>query len=196
MVEAANLLRRHNVLDLYSFAVSYAALGYAMSGSLVEARRWLDLYDDELREGEQKTTVVADRAAVWIAAQGGDLEHAERILVESAGEVVEHSPLYAQPLYHDAVRLVRSEPAAQAVIDCVSRLDAPLPTALAEHASATLDANPTALVNDARRFERFGVWQLAAEAFTEASHLSGDDGLVAEADRLAHEQIVSLPRTV
>ncbi len=162
--DGVRLLRRRDVANVYSLAVSVAALTAAMAGDTTRAERHLDHYDRDLRAHELKSTALADRARAWVLLHSSGPDAAARHAVLAAEQIRQHVPLYATPLLHDAVRFGRPDLAVPALQDAAARLDAPLATAMLRHGQAALGADVHELVAVADSFAELDARQLAAEA--------------------------------
>ncbi|MGY1609966.1 AAA family ATPase, partial [Geodermatophilus sp. SYSU D00700] len=191
--DALPLLRRRDVMNVYSFAVSTAALTAAMAGDGAAAERHLDHYDRDLRAGEQKSTVMADRARAWLLVRSSGPDAAAREALRVAAEVAEHVPLYTAVLAHDAVRFGRPEAALPLLRGAADALDAPLATAMLGHGHAALGRDAGRLREVAREFARLRARQLAAEALTSADLLDGSARHVDEVAALTADEIVVAP---
>ncbi|MGY1780591.1 BTAD domain-containing putative transcriptional regulator [Geodermatophilus sp. SYSU D01036] len=191
--QAVRLLRRRDVSNVYSLAVSVAALTAAMAGDTAEGDRWLEHYDRDLRASEQKSTALADRARAWLLLRASGPDAAARHAIRAAAQVIRHVPLYAAPLLHDAVRFGRPDDAVAGLQDAAGRLDAPVSTAMAHHGLAALDRDVDRLHAVAREFTRLGARQLAAEALMAADALAPAAGHDDEIAALTMEEIVVAP---
>jgi hypothetical protein len=191
--DAVHLLRSRDVMNVYSLAVSTAALTAAMAGDQAAAEHHLDHYNRDLRASEQKSTVMADRARAWLLTRSSGPDVAAGQALRAAEDVAEHVPLYTAVLAHDAVRFGRPEPALPLLQVAADKLDAPLATAMLRHGHAALSGDTGRLRGVAGEFVRLGARQLAAEALTRADVLAGAPRHSSAIAALTKEELVVGP---
>lgn len=188
--QALILLRRRDPSDMYSFAVSTAALISSLCGDHRHAAELIDHYDRDLRASEQKTTALAERAKAWEAMHDVSTAKAVAIALKAADSATGIVALFAAPILHDIVRFGRADLVVDRLAGVARRLDAPLSTTMAAHAEAAADRDPRRLEAVADEFASHGYNQLAAVAYLDADAVTGVPRHRAQVARLTTEELV------
>jgi DNA-binding CsgD family transcriptional regulator len=113
-----------------------------------------------------------ERARIWAAVAGGELESAVQSLQSLAG-LLRADGFTAYEVYalHDLVRLGCPELAADRLTELAAQVEGPLAGATARHASAAVAGDGSALLASAREFAGLSLTLYAAEAAAMAVRL-------------------------
>lgn len=183
--EAAAVLRRVDPNGCLAWCLSLESQAYAQLGDAEAAR----LLAGEATRADVRGFAVwegdAARARAWVLAASGETGRAIAELV-AAADLQERrgQEAFSALALHDALRLGARELAAR-LAALASRLDGPLPAAMALHARSVLGDEPTGLEASMRAFATLGCHGMAAELAERTATAWCASGFPARGERAA-----------
>jgi ATP/maltotriose-dependent transcriptional regulator MalT len=169
-LEARNLFREKQWLNLSRSALTQLALAHALGGSPELAAAALAEIDALQLPEEDLNAVELQRARAWTAVAAGDLAGAHvhlegaAALANSRGDLV-----WEAEILHDLARLGWARAAAPRLQELASLVEGNLVPARAEHAAALVAEDPDRLQHVSVAFETMQAWLAGAEAAAAAA---------------------------
>ena len=169
-LEARNLFREKQWINMSRTTLAQLALAHAMGGSAGQARAALAELDALEMPAAYLNEVEFRRARAWTAAASGDVTEAGEHLRQAAATAMGREDFcWEAEALHDLARLGWPEEAAARLRALVDLVEGRLSTARADHADALVADDPGALARVSVTFEDMGAWLFAAEAAASAA---------------------------
>jgi len=164
-IEARNLFREKQWLNLTRTALTELALAHALGGSVDQARAALDEIDALQLPANDIDAVELGRARAWTAVAGADLGAARQHLREAAALAHARADLvWESEALHDLARLGRATDVAHRLGELASLVEGDMAPTRADHAAALAVDDAPRLIRVSVDFEAMGAWLVAAEA--------------------------------
>jgi ATP/maltotriose-dependent transcriptional regulator MalT len=169
-LEARNLFREKQWLNLGRSALTQLALAHALGGSADLAAAALDEIEALDLPEEDLNAVELGRARAWTAVARGDLSGAYGHLTEAAALANSRGDLvWESEVLHDLARLGWAREAAPRLKELAGLVEGDLAPARAEHAAALAGEDPARLLQVSATFEAMQAWLAGAEAAAAAA---------------------------
>ena len=169
-LEARDIFRQKQWLNMSRSALTQLALAHALGGSAGQARARLAELDDLGMPSEYLNDIERDRARAWAAAADGDVSAAGEQLRSTAARARRREDfVWEGETLHDLTRLGWPQDAAPRLRELVDLVEGGLAEVRADHAAALVAGDPRALAEVSVAFEAMGAWLFAAEASASAA---------------------------
>jgi DNA-binding CsgD family transcriptional regulator len=164
-LEARNIFREKQWINMSRSALTQLALAHALGGSAEQARAALAELDALGMPPEYLNDIERDRARAWAAAADGDVSSAHELLRTAAATARRREDfVWEGETLHDLARLGWPQEVAPRLRELVDLVEGHLAETRADHAAALVVGDPAWLAKVSRAFEDMGAWLYAAEA--------------------------------
>ena len=164
-LEARNIFREKQWVNMCRSALSQLALAHALGGSAEQARATLAELDGLGLPAEYLNDIERDRAGAWAAAADGDVTSARELLRAAAATARRREDfVWEGETLHDLARIGWAQETVCRLRELVDLVEGRLAEVRADHAAALVSGDPAALATVSRAFEDMGAWLFAAEA--------------------------------
>jgi DNA-binding CsgD family transcriptional regulator len=164
-VEARNLFREKQWLNLTRTALTELAMAHALAGAADQAAVALAEIDALDLPPDDLNAVELGRARAWTAAAAGDLTGAHHELRRAVALARGRADLvWESEALHDQARLGRAAEAAPRLAELAGLVEGDLAPTRASHAAALVAGDAAGLGRVSAAFAAMGAWLLAAEA--------------------------------
>jgi ATP/maltotriose-dependent transcriptional regulator MalT len=171
-LEARNLFREKQWINMSRTTLAQLALAHALGGSPEQARAALDELDALGLPAEYLNDIELGRARAWTAVAGGDVTAAGDLLRQAVATAERREDFaWEAEALHDLARLGWAQEAAPRLRALTDLVEGHLATARADHAAALVAGDARALASLSLEFESIGTWLVAAEAAAAAAVL-------------------------
>jgi DNA-binding NarL/FixJ family response regulator len=169
-LEARNLFREKQWINMSRTTLAQLALAHAFGGSVEQARAALAELHALGLPAEYLNDIELGRAHAWTAAASGDVTAAGEHLRRAAATARSRNDFaWEAEALHDLARLGWAQEAAPRLRALTDLVEGHLATARADHAAALVADDAQALARASLEFESMGAWLVAAEAAASAA---------------------------